>query len=100
MPCGWGVLRQILPDKMGWRRQPCTSLAEIFTYYDIHKKYHQRGLSSGQKLRDETEKMEKEFYNIMNDLEQRRNNKNMDWYHEQLNNDYSNMRKNHTESTT
>lgn len=44
--------------------------------------------------------MEKEFYDIMNDLEQRRTNKNMDWYTDQLNADYAHMRKNLQDSTT
>ena len=44
--------------------------------------------------------MEKEFYDIMNDLEQRRTKKNYDWYHQQLDADYADMRKNQEESTT
>ncbi len=44
--------------------------------------------------------MEKEFNEIMNDLEQKRSTKNMEWYEAQLTADYSSMRKNLEGSTT
>ena len=34
-----------------------------------NNKYQRKGAASGQKLKEETEKMEKEFNDIMNDLE-------------------------------
>ena len=35
----------------------------------VNNKYQRKGAASGQKLKEETEKMEKEFNDIMNDLE-------------------------------
>lgn len=66
----------------------------------LQKKYTERGLEPGSKLKEETERMEKEFNDIMNDLEQKRTVKNYDWYERQLNEDYASMRKNLEGSTT
>ena len=67
----------------------------------IENKYYSKGnVASGQRLREESQKMEIEFNSIMNDLERRRNNKNNDWYKEQLDADYAHMRKNLPGSTT
>ena len=52
------------------------------------------------KLREETERMEKEFSQVMNDLHQMKSTKNTDWYAEQLHADYASMRKNLEGSTT
>ena len=49
---------------------------------------------------EESQKMEMEFNSIMNELEQRRTNKNTDWYQQQLHSDYAQMRKNLPASTT
>lgn len=80
---------------------PVAGLGEVQTSQELlAKKYTERGQKRPTQLKEEAELMEKEFNAIMQDLEQKRSTKNMDWYAEQLNNDYASMRKNLEGSTT
>lgn len=66
---------------IGSSSRPVTELADVQTSQELlAKKYTERGQKRPSQLREETELMEKEFNEIMNDLEQKRSTKNMDWY--------------------
>ena len=68
----------------------------------LEKKNRSRGKgpNSSMDLKNATERMEKEFYDIMNELEMKRSMKNNDWYSEQVSEQYANSRKNQQMSIT
>ena len=70
--------------------RPATDLGVALTYQHIlKKKYPERSLDQPTKLREETERMEEEFNKIMYDLDTMKSVKNIDWYQNQLFDDYS-----------
>lgn len=94
-------LADIRASSTGRYQRPLTELAEVQTSEALlEKKLAAKGMTSPSKLREETERMEKEFDQIMRDLEQKKATKNMAWYQNQLDADYASMRKNLEGSTT
>jgi len=94
-------LADIRASSTGKYQRPLTELAEVQTSEALlEKKYIAKGMESPSKLREETERMEKEFDKIMQDLERKKATKDMGWYQEQLDADYASMRKNLEGSTT